>query len=103
MRPSDEGTVPRRLRPDIGAAWMAARARNSVRRLGLIGGVGTVVMVAAILALVLVPRGAQRAARVVAPAPGEYADTVALVAADLRARRALTLAESAYAADLQRA
>src|SRR5918997_939389 len=26
MRPSDEGTVPRRLRPDIGAAWMAARA-----------------------------------------------------------------------------
>lgn len=103
MRPADEGTVPRRLRPDIGAAWMAARARNAGRRLGLIGGVGTLVLVAALLALVLVPRGARRAARFVAPPAEAYADTVPLLAADNRASQQLAAAESAYAADERRA
>lgn len=82
---------------------MAARARNAVKRLGLIGGVGTIVLVGALLALVLVPRGAQRAARYVAPPADAYADTTPLIASDVRAQRQLAAAESSYAADLQRA
>src|SRR5436305_7611302 len=46
--------------------WMAARAKNALRRLAVLGGVGSAVFVIAIIAFVLVPKKASRRARVVA-------------------------------------
>jgi Mrp family chromosome partitioning ATPase len=45
---------------------MAARAKNALRRLAVLGGVGAAVFVIAIIAFVLVPKKASRSARVVA-------------------------------------
>jgi Mrp family chromosome partitioning ATPase len=46
--------------------WMAARAKNALRRLAVFGGVGAAVFVIAIIAFVLVPKKASRRARIVA-------------------------------------
>ena len=46
--------------------WMAARARNALRRVVVFGIVGGVVFIAALIAFVLVPRNASRKALAVA-------------------------------------
>lgn len=73
MKPSAEYRliVPR-------ATWMAARARNALHRPIFIGAVSVGTFVTALVALVVVPQQAQRAAQAIAPKPGERPDTVAL-------------------------
>jgi len=90
-RHSDD--IPRMERS---SAWIAGRARNAFRRLGLAAVVGATTFVVALLALVVAPRQATRAARVV-PAPTERPDTVALIAHMARAQTALVRAESLFA------
>lgn len=63
------------------ATWMAARARNALHRPIFIGAVSVGTFVTALVALVVVPQQAQRAAQAIAPKPGERPDTVALAAA----------------------
>jgi Mrp family chromosome partitioning ATPase len=77
---------------------MAARARNAMRRGALIGAVATLGFLAALVALVLIPREARRAARMVAPRPEERPDTAAILARLSATRLELAAAESALAA-----
>jgi Mrp family chromosome partitioning ATPase len=76
------------------ATWMAARARNALHRPIFIGAVSVGTFVTALVALVVVPQQAQRAAQAIAPRPGERPDTVALAqavaAADARSEAAET-------------
>jgi Mrp family chromosome partitioning ATPase len=60
------------------AQWLAARARNALRRPLRIGGLSGLLFVVALVALVLVPRRATRAARLLAPSPADYPDTAAV-------------------------
>lgn len=60
------------------ATWMTARARNALHRPIFIGAVSVGTFVTALVALVVVPQQAQRAAQAIAPKPGERPDTVAL-------------------------
>src|SRR5436190_22585153 len=46
--------------------WMAARARNALRRVVVFGVVGGVVFISALIAFVVVPRSASRKAQAVA-------------------------------------
>src|SRR3954462_2863889 len=60
--------------------WMAARARNALRRVLVFGIVGGVVFIAALIAFVIVPRSASRKALAVAQnieAPTDSAPTIA--------------------------
>src|ERR1700682_4435926 len=61
-------TVHRFARMSGGSAylWMAARARNALRRVVVFGVVGGVVFIGALIAFVLVPRNASRKALAVA-------------------------------------
>jgi Mrp family chromosome partitioning ATPase len=85
------------------SAWASARARNALRRPGVIGGVGGAVLAASLAALVLVPREAMRAARSAAPRPGEKVDTAALAARGAEERVAFLRSEAAVAAKRQQA
>ncbi len=76
------------------AAWMAARARNALRRPIVIGAIGAPVFIAALMALILVPRQATRVARVTAPRPEEWADTASLRAAAAQAQRVIQTADT---------
>jgi protein-tyrosine kinase len=69
------------LRPPSGglAQWLAARARNALRRPLRIGGISALVFVSALVALVLIPRQAHRSARLLAPATSDYPDTTTLL------------------------
>src|SRR5207248_4150777 len=60
------------------AAYLAARARNAMHRPIFIGAVSVGTFVTALVALVVVPQQAQRAAQAIAPKPGERPDTAAL-------------------------
>lgn len=77
-------------RIDPRSRWMAARARTALRRPGLIAAVSGAAFVAALVALVLVPRGATRSARAAAPRAEDRPDTI--VAASLATRAQLALA-----------
>jgi hypothetical protein len=60
--------------------WMAARARNALRRVLVFGIVGGVVFISALIAFVIVPRSASRKALAVAQnieAPTDSAPTIA--------------------------
>jgi Mrp family chromosome partitioning ATPase len=61
--------------------WMAARARNALRRVVVFGIVGGVVFVAALIAFVLVPRNASRKALAVASQIASKIDSSPTVAA----------------------
>ena len=76
------------------ATWMSARARNALRRPILIGSIGAPVFIAALMALILVPRQATRVARVTAPRPEEWADTAGFAAAAAQAQRAIAASDS---------
>src|SRR3954469_17646316 len=61
--------------------WMAARARNALRRVAGFGQVGGVVFVGALIAFVLVPRNASRKALAVASRIETRTDSMPTVAA----------------------
>lgn len=84
------------------ALWINGRARNALRRPLRVGAVGLGVFVVALLGLVTLPRRVQQAAQVVAPDPGERRDTIPLMAAILRGRQRLALAEQALGAARER-
>ena len=80
-----------------GARWMTSRGRNVVRRPALVGAVAGAVFVVSLLALMLIPREATRAARRVAPRPEDRPDTAAAVRALEQARRVVTESDGALA------
>jgi Mrp family chromosome partitioning ATPase len=80
------------------ATWMAARARNALHRPIFIGAVSVGTFVTALVALVVVPQQAQRAAQAIAPKPGERPDTMALVQAVATSDERLASAESSLSA-----
>jgi len=75
--------------------WLAARARNALRRPLRIGGVSIAVFLIALVTLVLIPRQANRAARVLAPRPEDYPDTTLLIRRALAAHAGVSAADSA--------
>lgn len=77
------------------ATYLAARARNAMHRPIFIGAVSVGTFVTALVALVVVPQQAQRAARAIAPKPGERPDTISLSQAVATATARVA---SAYAA-----
>src|SRR5687767_6122520 len=77
--------------------WLAARARNALRHPALVGAAGGVGFVVVLVALVLVPREASRAARLVAAQIEARPDTVALGATRDRARRQILVSDSVLA------
>jgi Mrp family chromosome partitioning ATPase len=77
---------------------MAARARNALRRPVFIGAVTIVTFVAALVALVVVPQQARRAAAQLRPVPEQRPDTEPTVAALVEAQRQVAAADSAVIA-----
>ena len=80
------------------ATYLAARARNAMHRPIFIGAVSVGTFVTALVALVVVPQQAQRAARAIAPKPGERPDTIALAQAVAAANARVSSAYSALSA-----
>lgn len=80
------------------ATYLAARARNAMHRPIFIGAVSVGTFVTALVALVVVPQQAQRAARAIAPKPGERPDTIALSQAVATANARAASAYSALSA-----
>lgn len=78
--------------------WMAARARNSLRRLAVFGIVGGLVFIAALIAFVLVPRNASRKAQAVAAGIEARTDTTPVVALRNKHLAEVTTADSVLAA-----
>jgi Mrp family chromosome partitioning ATPase len=75
--------------------WMAARARNALRRVVVFGIVGGVVFIAALIAFVLVPRNASRKALAVASQIEAKSDSSPAVAARDRYLAEVTAVDSA--------
>ena len=75
--------------------WMAARARNALRRVVVFGIVGGVVFIAALIAFVLVPRNASRKALAVASQIEAKSDSLPAVAARDRYLAEVTAVDSA--------
>jgi Mrp family chromosome partitioning ATPase len=75
--------------------WMAARARNALRRVVVFGIVGGVVFIAALIAFVLVPRNASRKALAVAAQIDAKSDSTPVVAARNRYLAEVTAVDSA--------
>jgi Mrp family chromosome partitioning ATPase len=75
--------------------WMAARARNALRRVLVFGIVGGVVFIAALIAFVVVPRNASRKALAVASRIEARADSTPAVAARNRYLAEVTTTDSA--------
>jgi len=78
--------------------WMAARARNALRRVVVFGIVGGVVFIAALIAFVLVPRNASRKALAVAAQIEAKNDSSPAVAARDRYLAEVTAIDSALGA-----
>jgi Mrp family chromosome partitioning ATPase len=74
--------------------WMAARARNALRRVVVFGIVGGVVFISALIAFVLVPRNASRKALAVAARIETRTDSAPTVAARDRYLAELNVADS---------
>jgi Mrp family chromosome partitioning ATPase len=74
--------------------WMAARARNALRRVVVFGIVGGVVFIAALIAFVLVPRNASRKALAVASQLEAKSDSAPAVAVRNRYLAELTAVDS---------
>ena len=77
--------------------WMAARARNSLRRVAVFGIVGGLVFIAALIAFVLVPRNASRKAQAVAAQIEARTDTTPVAAIRNRYLAEVTTADSVLA------
>ncbi|HZS60075.1 MAG TPA: hypothetical protein VFA43_12450, partial [Gemmatimonadaceae bacterium] len=76
-------------------AWLAARARNALRRPLRIGGVSVAVFLTALVTLVFIPRQASRSARVLTPRPEDYPDTLLLIRRADLAKAGVNAADSA--------
>ncbi len=87
-----------RRRPNLpiltGATWIAARARNALRRPVFISSVSIVTFALSLLALVIVPQQARRAAAAIRPVIAQRPDTEPTVAAFAEAERQVAAAES---------
>jgi Mrp family chromosome partitioning ATPase len=77
---------------------MAARARNALRRPVFIGAVSIVTFIASLVALVVVPQQARRAAAQLRPATAQRPDTAPTVSALVEAERQVAAADSALVA-----
>lgn len=80
------------------ATYLAARARNAMHRPIFIGSVSVGTFITALVALIVVPQQAQRAAKAIAPKPGERPDTMAIVHAIATANARIASSESALIA-----
>jgi Mrp family chromosome partitioning ATPase len=80
------------------AAWISARARNAARRPVFIGAVSVGAFVTTLVALIVVPQQARRAAERVAPDPSERVDTVPMLREYERTEAQFRLADSALVA-----
>ena len=80
------------------AAWMTARARNALHRPVFIGAVSIVTFVASLVALVVVPQQAKRAANAIRPAAAARPDTIPTMSSLRVAERQVASADSAIAA-----
>ena len=76
------------------AAWVAARARNTLRHPVRLAAICGTVFVVALVLLVLAPRDARRASEQIAPLSTRWRDTVSLVRVVDSAERMLVAAES---------
>ena len=95
------GTAPRytrRRRAEMRAAWMAARARNTLRHPLRLATISGTVFTAALVLLVLAPRDARRASQQIVPLSTRWRDTVSLLNGVDTATRRVTVAESTFAA-----
>ena len=81
--------------------WMAARARNALRRVVVFGVVGGVVFIAALIAFVIVPRSASRKAQAVAANIETRTDSAPTVAARDRFASQINTADSVLNATRQ--
>lgn len=77
--------------------WMSARALNASRHMAIMGIVGGLVFVGALIAFVLVPRQATKAAVAVAASLQEKRDSTGTVSIRNRARAGIATADSALA------
>jgi capsular polysaccharide biosynthesis protein len=77
---------------------MTARARNALRRPVFIGAVSVVTFVASLVALIVVPQQAKRAANAIRPAPEARPDTLPTVNSLHTAERQVAAADSALVA-----
>jgi len=77
------------------ATWMAARARNALRRPVFIGAVSIVTFIASLVALVVVPQQARRAAAQLLPDAAQRPDTEPTVSALNEAERQVNAANAA--------
>src|SRR5689334_1532587 len=77
------------------ATWMAARARNALRRPIFIGAVSIVTFIASLVALVVVPQQARRTAAQLRPVNAQRPDTEPTLAALTEATRQVAAADSA--------
>jgi hypothetical protein len=77
------------------ATYLAARARNAMHRPIFIGAVSVGTFVTALVALVVVPQQAKRAAQAIAPKPSERPDTMAIANAIARASARVAATEAA--------
>jgi len=80
------------------AAWVAARARNTLRRPLRLAAISGTVFTIALMLLVLTPRNARRASQQIAPLSTHWRDTVALLTTVDTATKRLALAESVLVA-----
>ena len=78
--------------------WISSRALNASRRVAIIGIAGGLVFVSALIAFILVPRQASKAAVAVSAGLQEKSDSSGLVSVRDRARVAMAAADSALTA-----
>jgi Mrp family chromosome partitioning ATPase len=83
-----------RLTSHVPYLWMSARARNALRRATVMGIVGGLVFIAALIAFVLGPRQANRAAAMVSAGLEERRDTTAAAGIRNRASSEITVVDS---------
>ena len=91
------GAVPRytrRRRAEMRAAWVAARARNTLRRPLRLAAISGTVFTVTLMLLVLTPRSARRASQQIAPLSAHWRDTATLLVAIDSATRKLAVADS---------
>jgi Mrp family chromosome partitioning ATPase len=81
--------------PPSRAAWMAARARNALRRPVFVGTVSIITFAASLIAIVVVPQQARRAATALRPPASARPDTEPTAAALREAERQAASADSA--------
>src|SRR3954471_5301733 len=80
------------------AVWVSARARNALRRPAFISAVSMITFLASLLALIIVPQQARKAANAIRPPAALRPDTEPTVAAMKEATRQVAAAESALVA-----